>query len=107
MISLGNNDPELRTEDLERYLAVVARVAGDSGTKLRSDKGLVGVEPVSGEPMMVSEVQQCLKDTGFLPGGDVDGICGYRTQSAIRLFQEYVRSIEETLMEVLWDNRHE
>jgi hypothetical protein len=28
------------------------------------------------------------------PGGRVDGICGYRTRSAIRLFQEYVRSVE-------------
>jgi peptidoglycan hydrolase-like protein with peptidoglycan-binding domain len=44
--------------------------------------------------MTVAAVQQALQ-TGFFPGGSVYGICGYRTHSAIRLFQEYVRSVEK------------
>ena len=44
--------------------------------------------------MRVKDVQQALKDLGFFAGGQTDGICGYRTQSALRLFQEYVRSVE-------------
>ena len=47
------------------------------------------------EPMTVTAIQKALKDIGFFPGGKEDGICGYRTLSAIRLFQEYVRSVEK------------
>ena len=47
------------------------------------------------EPMTVKAIQKALKDLGFFPGGKEDGICGYRTLSAIRLFQEYVRSVEK------------
>lgn len=50
--------------------------------------------PPAGQPMRVAQVQAALRELGFFPGGAVDGICGYRTQSAIRLFQEYVRSVE-------------
>jgi peptidoglycan hydrolase-like protein with peptidoglycan-binding domain len=45
--------------------------------------------------LKVAEVQQILRDAEFFPNGKVDGICGYRTRSAIRLFQEYVRTIEK------------
>ena len=45
--------------------------------------------------MKVADVQGALKSLGFFPGGQVDGIYGYRTQSAIRLFQEYVRAVEK------------
>jgi len=44
--------------------------------------------------MSVADVQRALTAAGFFPGGAADGICGYRTLSAIRLFQEYVRTIE-------------
>jgi len=45
--------------------------------------------------MKIADVQQALKSCGFFPGAKIDGICGYRTLSAIRLFQEYVRSYEK------------
>ncbi len=45
--------------------------------------------------MTIAAVQQGLKSIGFFPIGKVDGIYGYRTQAAIRLFQEYVRSVEK------------
>lgn len=46
-------------------------------------------------PLTVAQAQQALKGCGFFPGGKIDGICGYRTTSAIRLFQEYVRTFEK------------
>lgn len=51
--------------------------------------------PKTPDAMSVAAVQRALKSIGFFPGGKDDGICGYRTQSAIRLFQEYVRSVEK------------
>jgi peptidoglycan hydrolase-like protein with peptidoglycan-binding domain len=45
--------------------------------------------------MGVADVQRALRSIGYFPGGKSDGICGYRTQSAMRLFQEYVRSVEK------------
>ncbi len=51
--------------------------------------------PDDKQPMTVRQVQQALSVSGFFPGGAADAICGYRTLSAIRLFQEYVRTIEK------------
>ncbi len=45
--------------------------------------------------MSIANVQQGLASLGVFPGGKVDGVCGYRTQSAIRLFQEYLRAYEQ------------
>lgn len=42
----------------------------------------------------VKETQEFLEKAGFLQAGNVDGIYGYRTRAAVRLFQEYVRSVE-------------
>lgn len=42
----------------------------------------------------VAELQTNLQNFGFMPRGPVDGIFGYRTLSAARLFQEYVRTME-------------
>ena len=51
--------------------------------------------PDDKQPMTVRQVQQALSASGFFPGGAADAICGYRTLSAIRLFQEYVRTVEK------------
>jgi peptidoglycan hydrolase-like protein with peptidoglycan-binding domain len=51
--------------------------------------------PDAQSPMSIAAIQQALKSAGFFPGGKIDGICGYRTRSAMRLFQEYVRSVEK------------
>ena len=50
--------------------------------------------PQAQAAMSVADVQRALTQIGFFPGGAADGICGYRTLSAIRLFQEYVRTVE-------------
>lgn len=42
----------------------------------------------------IQEIQQFLKETGFMPKANVDGIFGYGTTAAVRLFQEYIRTVE-------------
>lgn len=42
----------------------------------------------------VADLQAFLKRVGFFPLGRVDGLCGYRTASSMRQFQEYVRTVE-------------
>lgn len=42
----------------------------------------------------VTALQKKLAATGFLPHGDASGVFDYRTQSAVRLFQAHVRSVE-------------
>ena len=42
----------------------------------------------------VSDLQQFLFKAGFMPRGVIDGVFDYVTQASVRLFQEYVRSIE-------------
>lgn len=43
----------------------------------------------------VQDFQEFLISAGFLPNGKTDGVYGYRTRAAARLFQEYVRSVEK------------
>lgn len=42
----------------------------------------------------VAELQRFLYKAGFMPRGVIDGIFDYVTQASVRLFQEYVRSVE-------------
>ncbi|MCB1800250.1 MAG: peptidoglycan-binding protein [Gammaproteobacteria bacterium] len=42
----------------------------------------------------VAEIQEFLQSKGFFPFGVIDGVCGYRTASSMRLYQEYVRSVD-------------
>jgi hypothetical protein len=98
MISLGCFDDGVTDAACSAYQQEVARI-----TRLPLSDVTAGVDkialrrytPPSAQSMSVAAVQRALKSTGFFPGGKDDGICGYRTQSAIRLFQEYVRSVEK------------
>ena len=42
----------------------------------------------------VKDLQQFLKDAGFMPRASLDGVFGYVTAAAVRLFQEYIRTVE-------------
>jgi len=97
MIDLGCFDPDVSDAACTAYCKELERI-----TRLPLAEVKPGVDKLSihrragataGE-MSVTQVQQALQKLGFFPGGKADGICGYRTQSAIRLFQEYVRSAE-------------
>lgn len=98
MISLGCYDQGLPNSACQDYLQRIFEQ-----TRLRLDEiqpgpdrlALQAYAPTPTAPMTVREVQTALRDLGFFPGGKVDGICGYRTQAALRLFQEYVRTAEQ------------
>ena len=98
MIQLGSFDDGVPTASRDAYLKeveAITRVAlrdvADGSDKLTLASH--ATDPQS--PMSIAVIQQALKDIGFFPGGKIDGICGYRTRSAMRLFQEYVRSVEK------------
>ena len=98
MIQLGFFDSSVPPTEREAYLKQV-----QDTTRLRvadiaegSDKlALNQYAPDPPQSMTIADVQHGLKSIGFFPEGKVDGICGYRTLSAMRLFQEYVRSVEK------------
>lgn len=97
MIELGAMDPEVTDAASAAYAREVERVTRLALASVQSGRDKLvpkRVVPAGPTVMRVAQVQQALRDLGFFPGGAVDGICGYRTQSAIRLFQEYVRSVE-------------
>ncbi len=52
------------------------------------------VEPKSNPGNDIKALQSFLRDHGFMPGGRLDGVFGYWTLSSVRLFQEYIRSVE-------------
>ena len=98
MIQLGSVDAGVPASACEAYAKSVEEITRVSASDVAegSDKlRFTPCVPDGAQPMTVAKVQQALKTTGFFPGGKVDGICGYRTLSAIRLFQEYVRSNEK------------
>jgi len=98
MISLGTYDSNVQPEALDDYIEHAKKLTGVENweNKLRGEKNGEWEEfrPLSGSAMTVAGAQRFLRDAGFFPSGKDDGICGYRTVSAIRLFQEYVRTIE-------------
>lgn len=96
MIALGCVDAEVSEDQCAAYLATVERTtrAKLSGVVDKLDKVKLTRMPASNGAITVAQLQQALTQIGFFPGGRADGICGYRTQSAIRLFQEYVRTME-------------
>jgi hypothetical protein len=62
--------------------------------KFRGDRNFhwIGFQRIQADH--VKKLQTFLKEAGFQPHGDINGIFGYRTISGVRLFQEYIRTIE-------------
>ena len=60
----------------------------------RADKNGAWNKPVKLNGKPVSKLQETLwSQLGYLPHGQVDGVFGYRTMAAVRLFQEYMRTV--------------
>ena len=98
MIELGAFDdtvPDVARDSYLREMEAVTRVAWKDVAAGPDRLAFAAHAPDAAAPFTVASAQQALKDCGFFPGGKVDGICGYRTTSAIRLFQEYVRTFEK------------
>jgi hypothetical protein len=98
MITLGCFDANVPESACNAYKDEVGRVTRVQLSDVVKGPDRIDLHPyVPDQPnaMSIADVQRALKTIGFFPGGKIDGICGYRTQSAIRLFQEYVRSVEK------------
>ena len=98
MIQLGSYDSSVTQATRDAYLkqvAAISRVAVTDVAEGADKLSLAPYAPDQQQPMTVAAIQQALVARGFFPNGTVDGICGYRTLSAMRLFQEYVRSFEK------------
>ncbi|MDH3713279.1 MAG: peptidoglycan-binding protein [Gammaproteobacteria bacterium] len=65
------------------------------GRKFRDEKNDLWRDFTANGGSEVAALQEKLAASGFLPHGGASGVFDYRTQSAVRLFQEYVRSVEE------------
>lgn len=97
-ISLGCHDADLPRSEVAELFEKLQAVSGNPDEACLIDDTGFRIYPTSvnsSEPFSVAELQTALTNVGFFPSGRIDGICGYRTRSAIRLFQEYVRTIED------------
>ncbi len=95
MIKLGAYDAGCKPANLREYFDNIHESGMASKTQFRGERNdeWLGFSPSSGN--QVASVQAFLKERGFFPFGRIDGLCGYRTFSSMRLFQEYVRSVEK------------
>ena len=95
-LKLGHTDLGKKPKDRKKFLTKFHNVGGiskgtssfieDDQGKWRRFKELKDVQ--------VKPLQAFLLEAGFMPTSEKSGIFGYATQGAVRLFQEYVRSIE-------------
>jgi hypothetical protein len=98
VIQLGAFDDGVTPEARSAYikeLEATTRVPWAEVTAGPDKIAFTSYKPDTQPATTVAALQTALKQLGFFPGGKVDGICGYRTVSAIRLFQEYVRVTEK------------
>jgi len=94
-LSIGNHDKGAKQQNLSAFFNIYHRgFVGAFNTHKyefrEDDKGVcVGFKEINSNE--VKELQTFLFDVGFMPKSNRDGIFGYATQAAVRLFQEYVR----------------
>ena len=106
LITLGHYDPEAEMPDWDRYFSSYHHPEMNTYSEKREFreemvKGWAKLkrrDPDQESPeFTVRFIQEFLQKTGFGPFLKVDGVCGYRTFSSLRLFQEYVRSVEDEI----------
>lgn len=93
-LQLGSMDREAQVDDPQAYLGRFHESAmpGNGCFRGECDAQWVPLGAVDGQPIL--DLQALLRELGFYPKGQLDGIYGYRTCSAVRLFQEHVRAVE-------------
>ena len=100
-ITLGSCDVGKKPADLRDFLKYYhsneegrfGKILQDS-VQLRDDSRTEWKDFQEKEGNEVARLQEFLKKAGFMPRATVDGVFGYVTQAATRLFQEYVRTIK-------------
>lgn len=92
LLKIGHFDRAAAPADWEDYLGLYHESAMRTDA-FRADKNGAWNKPaqLSGRP--VTRLQEALESLGYLRQGHVDGIFGYRTMAAVRLFQEYMRTV--------------
>jgi hypothetical protein len=93
-IGLGTCDANCAPTDAAQYFARLHETTMRREARFRGegDGEWIGFRESPGNDVL--DLQRFLKSAGFMPFGKLDGIFGYRTAASLRLFQEYVRSIE-------------
>ena len=96
IIKLGVVDQGARPPDLNAYFTRIHEptMVRRQRHRFRGERKGHWLDFSEVPPPPVADLQRFLKDAGFFPFGAVDGLCGYRTMSSMRLFQEYVRTVE-------------
>lgn len=92
-LKLGCGDAAEMPTDTRQCTAPYHDWPGHPG-KYRAEPNNLWCSLAAKSNSQVATLQQNLKTIGFNPKGTADGIFGYRTMSSVRLFQEYVRTIE-------------
>lgn len=98
LLFLGKVDPKKMPENQEEYLKPFHGSMTNKKSITNFKDEVRGTwkpfQPLKGNEEPILELQTFLQDTGFMPNTNLDGVFGYRTFSGVRLFQEYVRTIE-------------
>ena len=92
-VSLGSCDPAAVPADVAAFLRPLHEASMDVA-RLRGEKDTEWLPFRTEAAPTIRDMQGTLRAAGFLPAGRANGILDYRTVSAVRLFQEYVRTIE-------------
>jgi len=95
MIKLGTCDTGCKPANPNVYFDDIHELGMASKKQFRGERDDEWLGFSSSPGNQVATVQTFLKERGFFPFGKIDGLCGYRTASSMRLFQEYVRSVEK------------
>jgi len=93
-LKLGLTDQGATPADLNAYFSKYHEDAMLGRLQFRGEKDGEWIPITKIQDNSISELQGLLRDFGFYPQGELDGIFGYRTLSTVRLFQEYVRTVE-------------
>ncbi len=94
-LALGCIDATVTQDACNAFIAGVERLTERKLSEIQTGEDKIVIQRLANHPpgaMTVSQVQDALRAIGVFPGGEVDGIYGYRTTSAVRLFQELVRT---------------
>ena len=94
ILKLGTFDQGAEPTDKRKFLELYhAGMSPGLQNKLqfRDESTWRSFSQVTGQS--IKELQQFLKAAGFMPKSNMNGVFGYGTQAATRLFQEYIRSM--------------
>lgn len=95
VLYLGSCDTGRRPTDPKKFLAPYHMDGVLKNTvSFRDDDRTTWRRFRNTDGQKVAQLQQFLFEKGFMPRGVIDGIFDYVTQASVRLFQEYIRTIE-------------